>query len=180
MKKMILTGLILSSLAVAQTAWPANVTPVTVIANQTVSVDGKFEAGAAIADLSWAANSSMACFPATQNANFRGNHVFYAASLPPKSILTVTLAPKNPKQLTSIYGYSVGSNNFAVPPKIQSAVTCEAEHTWDRPKVGKTQDHTRPIMFQNPTGNTYNIFIGVSGPAAVTAGDYTLSFALKQ
>ena len=49
---------------------------------------------------------------------------------------------------------------------------------WDRPKRGKTQDHTRTITF-NAIGNPYNVLIGVSGPKGATAGGFTLKVDLK-
>ena len=180
MKKLIFVALAVSGLVSAQSAWPTDVKLVTLSPNKVVSVTGKFETGALIPDLTWAANSAMACFPATQNANFKGKHVMYAVRLPPKSILTVTLTPKNANQQTSIWGYQTGGTDYRVPPKIQSSVNCEAEHTWDRPRAGKMQDHTRSIKFQNPTANTYNVLIGATGPEAVTEGEFSLAFALKQ
>jgi hypothetical protein len=64
---------------------------------------------------------------------------------------------------------------------ISSAVSCEAEHTWDRPKAGKTQDHTRPLPAPLVSlGNPYNVFVGVSGMTDVKAGEFTLEFEFKQ
>ncbi len=165
-----------SSVAFAQ--WPEGVTVVKSEKGKSVSAKGKMEDGKPIEDLTWAANSSMACFPATQNEKFRGNHVMFATDLPPKSIMTVTVVPDDPKQDLSIWGYSVGTDNFRTPPGIPSCVACEAEHKWDRPKRGKTQDHTRTITF-NAIGNPYNVLIGVSGPKGATAGGFTLKVDLK-
>ncbi len=158
--------------------WPANVTKVISEKGKTVTASGKLERGERINDLTWASTSSMACFPATQNEKFRGNHVLFATDLPQRSILVVTVVPKDPSKDVSIWGYQVGTTNFRVPPTIESCTSCEAEHKWDRPKRGKTQDHTRSITF-NATTNPYNILIGVSGPGAATAGDFDLKFELK-
>jgi hypothetical protein len=166
----------LASQALAE--WPANVKVVTAEKGKTVTASGKLEDGAPIEDLSWAANSAMACFPATQNSKFRGNHVFFATQLPPKSFLTVKVIPKDVNADLSIWGYQVGPSNFRMPPKIESAVACEAEHKWDRPKKGKTQDHTRTIEF-NSIKNPYQVLIGVSGPEAAKAGEFTLEITLK-
>ncbi len=182
MIKKLLAGLLFfGALGVSGTAhaqWPEGVTVVKSEKGKTVEVKGKMEAGKPMEDLSWAANSSMACFPATQNEKFRGNHVMFATDLPPRSIMTVTVVPDDPKQDLSIWGYSVGTTNFTTPPKIPSCVACEAEHKWDRPKRGKTQDHTRTISF-NAIANPYNVLIGVSGPAGATAGGFTLKVELK-
>lgn len=172
-----LAALVLSS-GVARADWPASVKVVQSEKGKTVEVKGDFKDGAPIADLSWAANSSVACFPATQNDKFRGNHVLYATSLPPRSVMNITVTPADPKQDVSIYAYEVGTNNFALPPDLHSCVSCEAEHKWDRPKKGKTQDHRRSVRL-NAIGNPYNVVIGVSGPAAAKAGAFTLSVQLE-
>ena len=44
--------------------------------NKTATVEGSLADGMKLTDLSWAWNSSNACFPATQKAKFTGNHVF--------------------------------------------------------------------------------------------------------
>ncbi|MEW5853139.1 MAG: hypothetical protein AB2A00_30435 [Myxococcota bacterium] len=158
--------------------WPANVTEVKVEKGKTASVKGSLDKGAVVEDLTWAANSSVACFPATQNERFRGNHVFYATQIPPKSIMKITVVPDDPKADMSIYAYTVGTTNYALPPKLSSVVSCEAEHKWDRPKKGKTQDHTRTVQL-NAVGNPYNVVIAVAGPKDVKAGSYTLNIELQ-
>jgi len=158
--------------------WPANVTSVESQKGKTVTVTGKLESGAPIDDLSWAANSSVACFPATQNVRFRGNHVLYATQLPPRSIMTITVTPDDPAADVSIYAYTIGTTNYALPPQLSSCVSCEAEYKWDRPKRGKTQDHTRTIKL-NAIGNPYNVVIGVSGPKEAVSGGYTLSISIQ-
>jgi hypothetical protein len=172
------SALAASSASAADTKWPENVQAVTSIKGEAVEVTGDLKDGAVIEDLSWAARSSMACFPATQNEKFRGPHALFSTNLPARSILFVTVIPDDPNLDVSIWGYTVGTNNFRVPPAIQSCVSCEAEHKWDRKKKGKTQDHTRTIRF-NAVGNPYNVLIGVSGPKDSTAGAFTLKFDLK-
>ena len=181
MKKMMIAGVALCGVAFAQSSWTTEVKIVTLEANKVVSVGGKFEDGKPMEDLRWAANSSMACFPATQNVHFRGNHVFFATRIPGRGVLNIKLIPKDTNQKTSIYAYSIGTTNFRQPPTVQSAVTCEAEYTWDRPKKDKTQDHTRPIPAPLVSmGNPYNVFVGVSGMADVKAGEFTVEFDWKQ
>jgi hypothetical protein len=166
--------LLVSSSAAAGDGWPKNVTEVKLEKGKTVTVQGKLENGAAIADLGFAAKSSVACFPATQNEKFRGHHVFFGTQLPPRSIVEITVTPADPSQDLSIYAYEIGTNAFTLPPALSTCVSCEAEHKWDRPKRGKTQDHTRTVKL-NAIGNPYNIVIGVSGPAAATKGAFTLT-----
>jgi hypothetical protein len=163
----------------AQTAWPSNVTLIELKKGTVVSITGDLAKGALMEDLSWAANSSMACFPATQNSKFRGNHVFFATQLPTRSELFIKLIPKDPKLDLSGYAYAVGTNNFRTPPAITQAVSCEAEFKWDRPVRGKTQDHTRDLPRLTAIQNPYNVLIGVSGPKESVAGEFTIELTLK-
>ncbi len=157
--------------------WPANVTVITSEKGKVVEIKGDLASGAPMENLSWASNSSVACFPATQNANFRANHVLFATSLPPRSIMLITVIPDDPSQNMSIYAYSIGTTNFRLPPQLPSCVSCEAEHKWDRPRRGRTQDHTRTVRL-NATTNPYNVVIGVSGPSGATGG-FTIKIDLK-
>ena len=159
--------------------WDSGVTVVQSVPNKTVRVDGNLSAGRKLRSLAWASTSSNACFPATQNSKFTGSHVFFATSLPPHSIMTVTVTPKNANANLSIYGYEIGTNNFALPEDLQRCVTCEADQKWDYPKRGKVQTSARSITF-NAIGNSYNIFIGVAGANGLTDGEFTLEIALKQ
>lgn len=159
--------------------WPSNVTPVESKANDSVIVSGDLAAGALMEDLSWAANSSNACFPATQNLKFRGNHVLYATSLPPRSILTISVTPTDANGDLSIYGYMMGNTEYMIVPNLPGCITCEADHKWDGKWKGKVQTSERKIEFQNPTQNTYNIVIGVSAPKDVITGKFNLKLKLK-
>jgi hypothetical protein len=147
--------------------------------NMTSTVTGNLNEGFSISDYSWAWNSSNACFPATQKAKFTGKHTLYVVKLPPRSILTVTVHPKDKSKNMSIYGYQIAEGKEIFPEDLQSCVTCEAEHKWDYPKRGKTQDESRAITF-NATTNSYNVIIGVAGADGLSEGDYTLEFSLKQ
>ena len=158
--------------------FPSSVTPIKSEKGKTTSATGKLESGAPMTDLSWAAKSSMACFPATQNERFRGNHVLFSTEIPPRSKMDIRVTPKDPKQDVSIWAYMVGKTNFSLPPAVASCVSCEAEYKWDRPKKGKTQDHTRSVHLEATT-NGYNVVIGVSGPKEATAGDFTVDVKLE-
>ncbi len=161
--------------AEAQTAgWPSTVTLVTVKENSTANARGTLEKGAPV-DLAWASSSSVACFPATEKQNFEGNHVFYATSLPAHSMLTVKLVPANKTVDLNLYALELGTTNFATPPNITSAVTCEAGYdqvTDKNPGVTET-------VRLNATTNPYNVLIGVAGPKGVTAGSYRLELDLR-
>ncbi|MBN1253417.1 MAG: hypothetical protein JXR51_15755 [Bacteroidales bacterium] len=146
-------------------------------ADSEVFVSGDLFDGEIIDDLSWAWNSSVACFPATQKQKFTGNHVLYCTNLPSKSEMYITVEPEDKDADFSIYAYSIGKTNYSVVPNLFSCVSCEAEHKWDRPKVGKTQDHTRQIRL-NAIKNPYNVVIGVVGGNGLKSGKYKLSIKL--
>ena len=174
--QLILTGL-LPLFSFAQ--WPSNVTVIAGKSNDSVIVSGDLSSGALIEDLSWAANSSNACFPATQNLKFRGNHVLFATSIPPRSILAISVIPIDANGDLSIYGYMMGNKEHRVVPDLPGCITCEADHKWDRPWRGKVQTSERKIEFQNPTQNTYNIVIGVAAPKDITTGQFNLKIKLN-
>lgn len=150
-----------------------------VAGNETVSAEGSLKNGVKIADLSWAWSSSIACFPGTQQQKFTGNHVLYAVDMPPRSILTVTVRPTDKTKNISIYGYQIGKGQYTLPDKLAKCVACEAEHKWDYPKRGKTQDESRTITF-NAIQNPYSVVIGVVGADGLTDADFTLEVSLKQ
>jgi hypothetical protein len=159
--------------------WSDSVTWIEAEANKTVAITDSFDKGLDMPDLSWASTSTMACFPATQNAKFRGKHVFFAATLPPRSIMNIRVKPADDNADLSLYAYQIGTTRYDLPPKISSAVSCEADHKWDYPKKDKPpQGSSREVML-NATTNPYNVLIGVSGPAGVS-GDFTLEVELKQ
>lgn len=180
MKKVLFPILvILLAVSHVNAQWPSNVTSIESKANDSVIISGDLASGALMEDLSWAANSSNACFPATQNLKFRGNHVLYATSIPPRSILTISVNPADANGDLSIYGYMMGNTEYRVVPNLPSCISCEADHKWDGKWKGKVQTSERKIEFQNPTQNTYNIVIGVAAPKDVITGKFNLKLKLK-
>ncbi|MDF1551190.1 MAG: hypothetical protein P1P88_25440, partial [Bacteroidales bacterium] len=147
-------------------------------ANQTVVVKGNLTQGALMDDLSWAWKSSVACFPGTQKNKFTGNHVLYFTQLPGKAIMNIVLTPDDKNSNFSLYAYSIGTNNFSTVPDLHSCVSCEADHKWDYPKKGKTQDHKRMVSL-NAINNPYQVVIGVVGADGLRAGGYSLSVQLE-
>ena len=139
----------------------------------TKSYKGTLSDGVKIQDLSWASLSTTACFPATQNQKFTGNHLLYVSEIPAHSKMEITLVPMDKNTNMSIYAYLDGLGSAAYPPRLSRCVSCEAEHKWDYPKRGKTQDHTRTI-YLNAVNNPYRIVIGVAGAAGLSQGDFIL------
>jgi len=147
--------------------------------NATVSVKGKLDNGVIISDLSWASRSSTACFPATQNSKFTGNHVLFSTDLPPHSVMYITVIPDDKNANFSLYGYQVGAGRSVIVPNLNSCVSCEADYKWDRPHRGRTQDHTRKIRF-NAIRNPYTVFIGVVGANGLKTGGFTVKVTLEK
>lgn len=186
MKKLINFGLVsaifvFTATASAQktTGWPEDVTVVKSESNKTVVANGDLANGKIIEDLSWASSSSNACFPATQNLKYRGNHVLYATTLPPRSIMKIVVTPEDESANMSLYGYRIGNADFSLVPDLPRSITCESNEKWDRPWKNKVQTHERRIEFQNPSQNTYNIVIGVAAPKNITTGKYKVSVILE-
>ncbi len=159
-----------SSLAFSQSS-PKHINS---LPNKEVTVTGKLEDGKIINDLSWAWNSSVACFPATQQKSFNGNHVLFETILPKRAIMTITLIPKDPNSKMSVYGYSVGVNSNVVVPKLYSCVSCEVDNN----QMGKDKDNTRSIRL-NAINNPYKVYIGVVGENGLQKGDFTLTIKLE-
>lgn len=153
------------------------VTPIT-LAGALTTVQGNLETGTVIHDLSWAANSSVACFPATQNKKFSGKHVVYEVQLPRYSEMTLMVAPKDQRKNLSLYAYSVGASSDAVVPNLSRCVSCEADHKWDRPRRGRTQDHTRSVSLM-ALNNPYKVYVGVVGAEQLAEGDFELRIEVK-
>ncbi|MEL7532859.1 MAG: hypothetical protein AAFN10_16185 [Bacteroidota bacterium] len=152
---------------------------VELLPNATFEVEGDLSDGILMEDLSWAWSSSNACFPATQQQKFTGNHVLYTANLPRYSELEVTVVPHDKNANFSIYAYEVGLNNDAVVPNLPRCIRCEADHKWDRNYKGKTQNHTRTVRDLIAINNPYKVVVGVVGAEGLTEGAYTLQFKLK-
>jgi hypothetical protein len=146
---------------------------------KVLSYEGNLNKGVQIHDLSWAWNSSVACFPETQKQKFTGNHVVYVTEIPRYSKMEVSVVPKDENANFSLYVYEIGTNSNAIVPNLTSCVSCEVDHKWDRPKVGKTQDHTRIVSNINAINNPYKVVIGVVGANGLKEGEYTLKVKLE-
>ncbi|MEL6634135.1 MAG: hypothetical protein AAFQ83_21895 [Bacteroidota bacterium] len=150
-----------------------------VIPNEIVEVEGTLSDGSLMSSLSWAWNSSVACFPETQKKKFTGHHVLYQAQLPRYSEMVIKVIPKDPKANFSLYAYEVGTTNESIVPNLSQCVRCEADHKWDYKRRGKTQDHTRTVTDILAINNPYKVIIGVVGAEGLSEGEYTLEVSLK-
>ena len=155
------------------------VTVVESVGNKTVTVEGSLSDGVKLKSLAWAWSSSNACFPGTVAAKFTGNHVLFVTELPPRSVMTVTVKPKDDGTNLSLYGYQIGREKVILPEDLQYCVTCEADHERQYLRRGEVRTGTRTMRF-NAIGNSYKVVIGVAGANNLTEGDFTLEIALKQ
>jgi hypothetical protein len=153
--------------------WPAQVTPVEAKAG-TVTTKGNLSTGKTIS-LAFASKSSNACWPATENVNFSGNHVFYATQIPAYSEMKITVIPDDRKTDLSVYAYMQGTTDTRhVPPNVPSAVTCEAGYDAKKDSNSGASESVK----LNATNHPYNVVIGVAGAKGVTTGSYTLKIEL--
>lgn len=168
---------VLAAMAVAQSERTVN--SVVIKPGLTSNVTGNLNEGSKLRSLAWAWNSSVACFPSTQQAKFTGNHVFYTVDMPSRSIVTVTVVPRIAGANLSIYGYQLPPDTHTLPDSLGSVVTCEADYKWDIPKAGRTQTDARTITF-NSTDGSHTLMIAVAGPSGLGEAAYTLKISLKQ
>ena len=145
-------------------------------AQATVQTEGDLSEGQIMNDLSWAWNSSNACFVQTQAIKFTGNHVLYQTELPARTTMTITLIPEDKNANLSLYAYSGGGG--ALVPNLPRCVSCEADFKWDYKRVGRTQDHTRSVELR-AINNPYPVTIGVTGANGLAAGAYKLEIKLE-
>lgn len=147
--------------------------------NQIMTYEGDLSEGALMPDLSWAWNSSVACFPATQKQKFTGNHVLYTLDLPKYSEMEVTVIPNDPEANFSVYAYEIGLNTNRLVPNLSGCIRCEVAHKWDRPYRNKTQDHTRIVSNLVAINRSYQVIIGVVGAEGLMEGGYSLKIDIK-
>ncbi len=176
MKKLITTTFAILSVTLmlqAQKTYTFDAAP-----NEIKAYAGDLADGSVIEDMSFAWNSSVACFPGTESKFFNGNQVFYVTTIPAYSEMTITVIPTDKNDNMSIYAYETGMSDMSMPPNVKTCVSCESERKWDYPKVGKTQDHTRSV-YLNAVQNPYRVVIAVVGAEGLKAGKFTLQVDLK-
>ena len=180
MKKMVFGALLLTaSPFITMAQWSPDVTVVESKPNETVTVSGDLAKGKIITDLSWASNSTNACFVATQNHKFQGNHVFYTTTIPAHSVMNISVKPTKSNTNLSIYAYMSGMEVSHLVPDLPKCITCEADYKWDGNWKGKTQTSERKVEFNNPTDGPFSIVIGVTAPKGVTTGQFDLKIKVK-
>ena len=181
MKRIILLSVIsFLTGTVLHAQWPSTVTVIDAGTGDSIVVKGDLAKGSKMEDLSWAWNSSNACFPGTQAAKFKGNHVFFALTMPERCEMKISVTPTDANGDLSIYAYRLTNAEYYLVPDLGSCITCEADHKWDGNWKGKVQTSERKVSMQNPGKEQYNILIGVSGPAAATSGTFSLKVKFEK
>lgn len=181
MKKMICSVfLVFSFLTCIRAQWPSTVTVIGGGTSDSIVVKGDLAKGSPMSDLSWAWNSSNACFPGTQSAKFKGNHVFFAFTMPTRCEMKISVTPDDASGDLSIYAYRISAGEYYLVPDLPSCITCEADHKWDGKWKNRVQTSERNVSMQNPGMNLYNILVGVSGPATATSGTFTLKVKFER
>jgi hypothetical protein len=173
-----LIGFALTTTAAAH-AGPA-ITKATAVAtkdNAVVKLDGAIDGGVQI-PLDWASKSNVACFPATKNDHFDGNHVAFETALPPQSEMVIRLIPKDPKADLSLYAYQVSTTSKDLPPNVPSATSCEASYGTKNLNAPYNPGGTETVKL-NATTNPYRVVIGVAGAQKLKKGSFTLEVELK-
>jgi len=177
MKKLIFFLIVFPAAMLAQDPVVYGIEPVS---NQEVAYSGDLSQGIFLDDLSWAWNSSNACFPETQKKKFTGKHLFFTGIIPKYSEMTVTVVPTDPSQNFSVYAYEIGTNSNDLVPDLPRCIRCEADHKRERNFAGRPpQDHTRSVSNLVAINNPYRVVIGVTGADGLEEGAFTLVINTK-
>ena len=180
MKNNILTIFSILCCSIAALAQTSNLRWIELSPEGVISVEGNLSEGIDMPDLSWAWNSSVACFPGTQSAKFTGKHVLYAIDLPSYTELEIDLIPADKSANFSLYAYEVGTITDAnIVPTLPQCIRCEADYKWDYKVKGKTQDHTRHVRDILALANPYQVIIGVAGANGLKEGAFRLEVKKK-
>jgi len=144
-------------------------------------IRGDLAEGQPMNDLSWAWNSSVACFPETQAYKFNGNHVLYALELPSYSELEIQLEPVEKDTDLSIYAYLVGQlaeNNIV--PNLSSCQRCEVDHRRDMNWAHRDANDPKRVVHDILTANRSKfVIIGVAGANKQQSGAYALTLKIN-
>jgi hypothetical protein len=148
------------------------------VSNTPSTISGDIADGEIMDDLTWAANSSVACFPGTRAIEFMGNQLFYQVDIPQGQELKITVTPTGEKSRINLYGY-INFDGSNTPP-ISSCISCEAGYEIyagnpDLTKPGEPQS----ISFSQAVNKGFTVFVCVSGAKDVTTGTFDLSFELS-
>ena len=138
------------------------------VSGETVSIEGDLESGQHIPLRGWADSSQVACFPATQNDKYSGNHVLYRTQLPANSTIKITVTPDSDVDV-SLYALRLAHGDTeTIPPNVHSAV-CESSLNYQGSDPGKPHS-VNFLTIRSP----YTILIGVAGSQGLESGAFKL------
>jgi len=137
------------------------------------TIEGDLNEGEVI-DLNWADQSTVACWPGTENDNFTGPHVFYGSYIPRSSKLTATATPAEGVDL-SLYVIELLSDEYDVPPNLERCVSCEASYD----AISNSNPGEVESTYVTAIDSPYNVLIGIAGAAGHTSGGFSLSVSLE-
>jgi hypothetical protein len=169
-------------LACLGSAWAQEQQPayIALIKNSTVSIKGDLSDGQVMADLSWAWNSSVACFPQTAEQHYRGRHVIFTTDIPKYSELIITLIPNDGSAPFALYAYQVGEvGEDNLVPNLSSCIRCEADPSTSGIVGKKRTDNKRQVRDLLAINNPYQAVIVVVGPEDWDSGAFELLVEMK-
>lgn len=150
------------------------------VPNKTVEYEGVIDSGFVMEDLSWAWNSSVACFPETVVKQFRGKQVLYIVDVPRYSELEIKLIPDDESADFSLYAYQaakITARNLV--PNLQRCIRCEADYSTEYRYVNRVQDHTRTVRDILAINNPYQAVIAVVAPPGAESGSFKLQINMR-
>jgi hypothetical protein len=132
----------------------------------TLSWTDDLASGAPV-DLDWDDQSSVACWPGTEDANFNGSHVFFEVTQAADIDLYLRVTPE-PGVDVSLYAMEF-DGSIQTPPDVSDCLSCEASADWtDDSNPGGTEEVY--LSGYNP----YQVLIAVAGANHADTGGFTL------
>ena len=138
-------------------------------------IEGDLSEGEVLSDLSWAEDSTVACWPGNEHVNFMGAHVFYSVPQEPYTLLTATVTPASDDVDVNVYILQQHEGFNEVPPDVTSVVSCEVGFPQSTDSNPGEQDSATVTSIER----SYFNVIGVAGPEGVVSGGYTLSITTE-
>ena len=139
-------------------------------ADPTSSWTDDLASGAPV-DLDWADQSTVACWPGTEDMNFNGNHVFFEITQGADEDLYLRVTPAAGVDV-SLYAMEF-EGSVQTPPDVSDCLSCEASADWtDDANPGDTEE----VYLSGY--NAYEVLIGVAGANHAGSGGFTLDLWL--
>lgn len=128
-----------------------------------------------VIDLGWAAESNVACFPATENENFDGSHVFFGLVQPANSYMTVAATPELGLDI-SMYALQMPRDVFETPGGLTNTLNCDDAYDFEFDNNPGELEYIETLGY----GDDINVLIGVAGAHGAVAGEFELEIYAEQ